>query len=127
LKLLVDTHTWLWWLFEPSRLGTQARALLADNSSVCYFSAASAWELAIKIQTGKLNLPRSLQDILQQLDAQNIRWLDVSRAHCLRLETLPFHHRDPFDRMLASQAATDGLGILSADSLFEFYGVQRLW
>lgn len=127
MKVLVDTHVWLWWLFEPGKLSETCRRILSDDATDAFFSAASGWELAIKIQLGKLSLPKPLAEIYRELDAQNLIWLEIARSHCLRLEMLPLHHRDPFDRMLAAQAAEQRLPVLSIDPCFEAYGLQRLW
>lgn len=127
MRALLDTHTWVWWLFEPSRLRAQVRSIVEDDDSVCCFSVASAWEMAIKLQLGKLVLPVELEDVLSQLEAQNVRWLNISQAHCLRLRSLPLHHRDPFDRMLAAQAVEEKLSVLSGDRCFDFYGLHRVW
>ncbi|MCE7874704.1 type II toxin-antitoxin system VapC family toxin [bacterium CPR1] len=127
MKVLVDTHSWLWWLFEPGKLSKTCLRFLSDDATDAFFSAASGWELAIKTQLGKLSLPKPLLEVYRELDAQNVIWLDISRSHCLRLEMLPLHHRDPFDRMLAAQAAEERLPVLSIDPWFEPYGLQRIW
>ncbi len=127
MKVLVDTPAWLWWLFDPGKLSETCLSILSDDSTDAFFSAASGWELAIKCQLGKLSLPKSLAEVYQELDAQNVIWLEIARSHCLRLEMLPLHHRDPFDRMLAAQAAELRLPLLSSDPWFEPYGLQRIW
>lgn len=125
MNLIVDTHAWLWSLSDPGRLSAGARRLLASNSNVVYLSAASAWELAIKCALGKLDLPEPVATYVpSRMSRQGITPLHVTHTHALRVSTLPAHHRDPFDRLLVAQALVEHLPILTADPVFEQYGVE---
>jgi PIN domain nuclease of toxin-antitoxin system len=126
VKVLLDTHTWIWWLFDPARVSSVAQDALV-NADARFFSAVSGWELSIKMHLQKLSLPQPLNRILGQLSEQNIAWLDVSPEHCAHLQTLPFHHKDPFDRMLVAQAVVEGLVLVSNDQALHPYPGQRLW
>lgn len=127
MNYLLDTHAWLWWLFEPEKLSPNARAAISDEDAVCSFSAASAWEIAIKLQLGKLSIPGDLSQVLEQLDIQGLRWLEIGRAHCQHFQHLPLHHRDPFDRMLVAQASYEKLPLISKDPWIDSYGLHRIW
>ncbi len=125
---LLDTHTFLWMCGEPTRLGSKARDRIQAAETDLFLSVASVWEMAIKRSLGKLDLPAVLPAFLeQQLAATRTRLLDVRVEHAVRVETLPWHHRDPFDRLLVAQAQFEDLPILSRDAAFDAYNVQRLW
>jgi PIN domain nuclease of toxin-antitoxin system len=120
-RLLLDTHVWLWWQIDDRRLGESARKAIASAPEV-RLSAASVWEIAIKSALGKLTLPRGA-DILEELDRDGFMPLAVEVEHAARLRELPLLHRDPFDRMLISQALSEGLTLVTADPQLEGYGV----
>ncbi len=125
---LLDTHTFLWMASAPDRLGDEAREVVDRPASQLFLSVASVWEMAIKSSLGKLELPSPLGVFLEeQLQAIRALVLDVRAQHALAVEDLPWHHRDPFDRLLAAQARFEGLKILSRDSAFDAYGVARTW
>ena len=127
MSLLIDTHILLWLLVGSSRLTHDAYATLADRRNTLFLSAASTWEIAIKVGLGKLDLPVDLQAWLPgELDAGGIRLLPIRLEHTLGIEGLPLHHRDPFDRLLISQAVTDGLTIVTSDRVFGLYDVALL-
>lgn len=128
MNLLLDTHTFLWFSQGDSLLSDTARSVIEENSNRKLVSIASCWEIAIKAGLGKLRLGEdSCTYISAAISKANIELLPISLAHATRVEQLPFHHRDPFDRLLAAQALEDKMPILSADSSFEKYGVVRLW
>ena len=128
MKLLLDTHTFLWWVEDAASLSAKARAAIADPGHPCLFSVASGWEMAIKISLGKLKIPAALDRFLpEQLAANSVEMLGIETRHLALVATLPFHHRDPFDRLLAAQALGDELTIVSADPIFKRYGVKRIW
>jgi PIN domain nuclease of toxin-antitoxin system len=128
MRLLVDTHTFLWWIDDGSRLSARARAAIANRDNVCYLSLASVWEMAIKVSLGRLELPSSVDRFVsEQLAANQFEALPIDLRHAGEVARLPFHHRDPFDRILAAQALTDGLSVVSADPVFRKYGVKRVW
>ena len=112
----------------PQRLGPRARALCGDIDSELVLSLVSGWEMAIKLSIGKLRLPQPLRQIL--LDARTINCisaLPIDERHVLRVQHLPLHHRDPFDRLLVAQAIEEGLTLVSGDEAFDAYSVRRIW
>ena len=123
--LLLDTHVLLWALYDSSRLSTKAREAIA--SSPCAISIASLWELAIKHSLGKLDLKQSVVEIADTCAKHQIRLLGITPEHCERTETLPFIHRDPFDRLLIAQALEEKLVFVSKDQYAAQYGVQTVW
>jgi PIN domain nuclease of toxin-antitoxin system len=128
MRLLLDTHTFLWWVSDHASLSRRARKAIADESNDCYFSAASAWELAIKTSLGKLDVGGSLERFVpEQLALNQFQLLPIDLRHVLRVATLPWHHRDPFDRLLAAQCACERLTLVSGDPALSAYGVDLLW
>ena len=128
MKLLLDTHAALWWIADDKRLSGPARRAIAKPTAVRQLSIASAWELAIKSSLGKLKLPHAVGRFLgEHLPINRIEMLAMTVPDLAHVEVLPFHHRDPFDRLLAAQALERDLAIVSADPVFERYGVTRVW
>lgn len=128
MRLLLDTHAFLWWLEDSPRLGDQARSLIGDPETRVAVSAVSAWEIAVKLRTGTLAFSRGdLRDLVDQIRAQDFEELAISVSHAERAGRLPAHHADPFDRMLIAQAQAEGLTLASNEALFDQYGVSRLW
>ena len=128
MNVLLDTHAFLWLLAGDKRAPARARRMFEDPANTVTLSLASMWEMSIKVSLGKLEVPGPLQTFLaEQLAENGIQTLDIAFRHVCAVETLPFHHRDPFDRLLAAQCLEDGLPILSADPIFERYGVKRIW
>ena len=127
MNLLIDTHVLLWWWTEGDRLSEHAKAAILDSRNRSYVSAAVAWELAIKVNTGKLNAREVVSALPQLLLEEGFRRLAISTAHALRAGLLPLLHRDPFDRMLVAQAQALNSPVVSADAIFDRYGVQRIW
>lgn len=127
-RYLLDTHTFLWMASDPERLGPAARSRIEERSSELFLSVASVWEMAIKSSLGKLELPAALPSFLEeQLAATRTQVLDVRAEHAVRVEDLPWQHRDPFDRLLVAQARFEGLPLLSRDPTFDGYPVERVW
>jgi PIN domain nuclease of toxin-antitoxin system len=124
VKLLLDTHAALWWLADDARLGHNAELELSDLTNRVLLSAAVIWEVAIKRSLGKLQAPAELARTLLGAGAQP---LAVTLDHAARVEALPWHHRDPFDRVLVSQALTEGAAIVSQDDRLRAYGVPLVW
>jgi PIN domain nuclease of toxin-antitoxin system len=124
LKLLLDTHAALWFLSGDERLGENAKRHLTDDTNRVLLSAAVVWEIAIKRSLGKLAVPDEYLSLL--LDA-GVQPLAVSVAHAAAVELLPPHHRDPFDRMLVSQAAIEGGALVSRDDALRPYDVTLIW
>ena len=123
MNLLLDTHVLLWWLSDDSALGTEARAAIANPETEVFVSAASAWEIAIKVGLGKLDAP---DDLEAALVANSFQPLPIEVAHALAADRLPEHHRDPFDRMLIAQAMVEGLTLVTHDRAFGAYEVALL-
>ena len=121
--LLLDTHAFLWWRENDPRLGAQARKAIA-RADIVYVSAASAWEIAIKVALGKLRIPGSVEEAVEE---SRFSGLPISLGHAAAVLDLPDHHRDPFDRMLIAQARVGGMTVVTADRRFEPYDVAVLW
>lgn len=128
MRVLLDTHAFLWWVGDAAELSARARRTIASPATECFFSAASCWEIAIKVSVGKLELDGLVERFIpHQLVANGFQELPVDIRHAVRVARLPFHHRDPFDRLLISQAIEEGLAIVSADPVYSQYGVKRIW
>ena len=128
MKVLIDTHVLLWWLVDDGRLTRRARQILANGDSEVYFSAASSWEISIKVGLGRLTLPDPPRVFIPAvLREQSIRPLGITHSHALAVAELPPHHRDPFDRMLVAQAQLEKLAIVSGDPLLRRYKVKVAW
>ena len=127
MKGLVDTHAFIWWYSDPSRLSAAALAFFQDPSSIVLFSVVSVWEILIKFQLGKMTLTMPLRAILAQQQANGVQILPVTLEHVLAVESLPAVHKDPFDRLLIAQANVEGAVLVSADALFAQYPVSVLW
>jgi len=127
VRLLLDTHVWLWLRTEPERLGEPAVKLVEDPGTDLYLSAASAWEIAIKYRVGKLPLPRSPVEYLpQRMKTSGTLPLAVEHVHAVQVAALPLHHRDPFDRLLVAQAQIEHMRLLTADPAFKAYDVEAV-
>jgi PIN domain nuclease of toxin-antitoxin system len=122
-RLLLDTHVFLWWRGEPSRLASEARSRIA-SADIVFVSTASAWEAAIKISMGRLELPDTIE---AGVLASGFEKLLITFAHAERVASLPHHHRDPFDRLLVAQAQVEGLTLVTHDRVLEAYDVEILW
>jgi PIN domain nuclease of toxin-antitoxin system len=128
MKVLVDTHTFLWAFLHDHRLTSKAKQILTSNEHELVFSLVSLWEIAIKIKTGKLHtIGSSVAYIRDEMDAYGMQLLPIRYDHVLQLESLPHHHGDPFDRLLIAQALTESLPILSGDRIFASYGIKLVW
>jgi len=128
VKLLLDTHAVLWYLNGDPLLVPKAKALIQDPLNRKYVSMATCWEMAIKVGLKKLNLGEPATTFLpRELPANNILLLNIELGHATFVETLPPHHKDPFDRLLVAQAIIEKMQIVSADAVFDQYGVTRLW
>lgn len=128
LRILLDTHVLLWLTDDTSKLPAKVISLCEDENNSLFISIASFWELAIKMSTGKIALADNAIEQLQAWCADNaISILPIEMNHCIRLQTLPFHHRDPFDRLLIAQAECEKLSVISADEHFPAYGVDVIW
>lgn len=127
-RYLLDTHVFLWAIDSVEKLSERSTAILKDQSSELFLSRASYWEICLKISKGKLKLRRGWEKYLERERKRNrFQWLDISSRHCEGILTLPEIHRDPFDRMLISQAVGEGLTLITCDDLIARYEVDVLW
>jgi PIN domain nuclease of toxin-antitoxin system len=124
LKLLLDTHAVLWWLADDDRVGPDAARQLDDASNRVLLSAAVAWEVAINRSLGKLQAPA---DLTATLLGAGVQTMPITLEHASAVEALPWHHRDPFDRMLVAQAIVEGATIVSQDERIQSYDVPIVW
>jgi PIN domain nuclease of toxin-antitoxin system len=128
VKVLLDTHAFLWWITDDPRLSSRAREIMSQGSTALFLSAASGWEIAIKAQLNRLRLPDNPQRfILEQLAANAIAGLPVQISHALQVYALPLLHRDPFDRLLVAQSQLEGMPLLTADAQIARYEVTVIW
>lgn len=127
MKYLLDTHALIWFLEGDERLTVTAKSIICNDDTDIYVSIVSLWEMAIKISLGKLELSQSLEQIIARLPQQAITLLPVQTTHVVTLLSLPFEHRDPFDRLLIAQALRENMKLMSNEVLFLRYGVDRVW
>jgi PIN domain nuclease of toxin-antitoxin system len=128
MRVLIDTHVFLWWVEGERALPAKARAVIANPGNECLLSMASVWELAIKAGLGKLKLSLPVRRyVVENVAANGFRLLEIGVAHVGRVETLAQHHGDPFDRLLIAQALEEKLPVVTADPVFGKYGVKRVW
>ena len=128
MRLLVDTHSFLWFITGSEELSEGARQRIADLANHVFVSSASLWEIAVKTRLGRLTLARPFAELIpEQLRLNAMEVLPIEVPHLAALITLPWHHRDPFDRLLIAQALAEGLPIVSRDTVFPAYPVQVLW
>jgi len=128
MKVLLDTHAFLWLISGDGRLSETAQKTFLDPGNIMFLSAASLWELCIKMSLGKLSLKSGwLKTIQDEMEVNAIQWLSIEMPHCVELTNLPFHHRDPFDRMLVAQAMVEDMQLLSRDNRLSSYEIKRIW
>lgn len=128
MKVLLDTHAFLWWIMDNPRLSARASNIIAAPETIVYVSAATAWEISVKSQIGKLSLTQPVkQYIPTQMTTNGFLDLPITVDHALHIHSLPLHHRDPFDRMLVAQSQLEEMPILSADPLLSRYTVDVIW
>ncbi len=128
MNLLLDTHTLLWFVLGDAKLSVTARRLIEDAANIKFVSPAAYWEIAIKISIGKYALNEPYDTFMDRAIRQNgFLILPIEPRHTSLLTNLPFHHRDPFDRLMIVQAMAEGFALVSTDSAFDAYSIQRLW
>ncbi len=128
MRILLDTHVFLWWVADDARLTGRVRRQIEAVKNPCFFSVASCWEMAIKIGLGKLRLPEPIDTFIpDQLAANGIELLPIEFLDATSVAKLDRHHGDPFDRLIIAQALRRDLAIASADRVFSKYGVKRAW
>ena|SRR5690349_10192697 len=127
MKLLLDTHIFIWWADQPEKLSPLVLSALQDEANELLLSVASVWEMQIKIQLGKLKLSLPLKELVnKQQEINDLSVSPVALTHVLGVGALPFHHKDPFDRLLIAQSIEEGFTLVSADSHFSAYSVKLL-
>lgn len=128
MKILLDTQAFLWLIADSPSLSKKAKKFFLDQDNDLFLSLASIWEIAIKMSLGKLKLQQPIEKFIPtQLQENSIFQLEINFRHVVGVTKLPFHHRDPFDRLIISQAIQENLPILSNDAAFDTYNIQRLW
>jgi PIN domain nuclease of toxin-antitoxin system len=128
VRFLTDTNAFLWFITDSPRLPVKAKGLLESRDNERFLSIASVWEIAIKASLGKLTFHKPVEEFIpEQIAINAFTMLDISVAHALQAARLPFHHRDPFDRMLVAQCLAEGMPLVSSDNALDAYRVQRLW
>jgi PIN domain nuclease of toxin-antitoxin system len=128
VKVLLDTHTFLWAIRADERLSSRAREIFIAGRNELLLSVASIWEILLKVQVGKIRFEEPAVGYLKrQIFKNNIRMLPILMDHVAHLESLPLHHRDPFDRILVAQSMEENLSLLSADPLMKSYSVSVIW
>jgi len=128
VRVLLDTHSFLWFIGGSVSLSPSARALVEDADNQPFLSVASLWEMAIKLSIGKLSLGQPFETLIpEQMKLNGIELLQIEMPHIVAVASLPFHHRDPFDRLLVAQAIVEQMPIVSGDPAFDSYTIQRLW
>lgn len=128
MKLVLDTHAFIWWDVAPQQLGSQARTACFNTENELVLSVASVWEMQIKVMLGKLTLRKPLRQLVtDQVQQNGLIILPINLEHTLRLDSLPPHHKDPFDRLIVAQALTEGWPVISHDPTIAFYPVNTIW
>ncbi len=128
MNVLLDTHALLWSISNEVLLSPLARTTFLDKDNALYCSIASLWEICIKRSLGKLAMQDDWYRVMaKEMDANGIGWLAIKPEHCTAVGELPFHHRDPFDRLLVAQAQCEGMCVVSRDTHFDAYGISRVW
>lgn len=128
MRLLLDTHTLIWWLADSPSSPTSARKLIESRNVPVFVSAASAWEITTKVRLGRLDVAIDLaKDFVGHMARERFESLSISAEHGIRAGSLPGPHQDPFDRMLVAQAQIEGLVVVSNDAKLDGYGISRLW
>lgn len=128
MRLLLDTHTFLWFILDDPQLSAKADALISDPSNDIDVSPASYWEIAIKISVKKYSLPEPYEVFMErEITANNFRILHIEPGHTAAVSKMPFHHRDPFDRLIVAQAMVEQIAVVSYDAVLDAYGITRLW
>lgn len=127
MNLLLDTHTVIWSLTNPLEVSQNPRQLIESLENKCFVSIGSLWEMAIKSSLGKLELPHGINPFFKLIPEAGFELLPISINHVLEVHGLPFHHKDPFDRMLIAQAKSENLTVISKDPEFKKYDINVIW
>jgi PIN domain nuclease of toxin-antitoxin system len=128
MRAILDTNSFLWFISGNDQLSIKARDVIGDSNNQLLLSSASLWEIAIKVSLGRLELLQPFNLLIpQQLEENDITVLPIELSHLTNIIDLPFHHRDPFDRLIIAQALTEELPVITSDALFSYYPVNLIW
>lgn len=127
MRLLLDTHAIIWHIEQNPSLSAKASRAIKNPDNEIFVSAVNIWELSIKVSLGKLKLPKTVKEIAAELRSGGVTFIQISDEHAMATEALPWHHRDPFDRMLIAQTRQEGLTLVARDDVFDQYDVALLW
>lgn len=128
MKILLDTHTFLWWVAEDAQISLKAKEIIANPDNKIYFSVVSAWEIIIKVGTGKLSLSEPPETYIpSRIASSQFEILPVQMPHILKINTLPNFHKDPFDRLLIAQSLVEDLSLVTIDNAISQYPVKTIW
>jgi PIN domain nuclease of toxin-antitoxin system len=124
---LIDTHILIWLIIETNKLPKNIFQVLKNKNNKIFISAVSIWEIAIKVSIGKLIFPFELKNIIKEISEMNISVLDITSEHLIKVADLPFHHKDPFDRLIISQSIIENIPIISSENIFSKYNIEIFW
>ncbi len=127
MQILLDTHAFIWFVEADPHLPTNLKKTLENQENEIFISMASIWEIGIKVSLDKLKINKSIEQIIEQAEMNGFQILPILPSHIVRLCTLEFHHRDPFDRLILAQCLSENQIIASTDTIFDAYGVKRIW
>ncbi len=131
MQYLIDTHVFLWFVGNTKELSKTAKTLIEDKKNEIFLSIASLWEISIKTALGKLTINGNYESVIDDVNDNSIQILPINFAHTVEQNRLPFHHRDPFDRIIVSQAIVENMNLISADAAFDDYfkgtSIKRIW
>jgi PIN domain nuclease of toxin-antitoxin system len=127
MRILLDTHAFIWFAEDDDQLHPNIKRAIEKSANDIFLSIASIWEMAIKIQLNKLKISKSIEEVIELATSNGFELLPILPEHIIKLTTLAFHHRDPFDRIIIAQGLDENFQIVSKDSIFDEYGVKRLW
>ena len=128
MKVLLDTHTFLWWVLDDSKLSKKARDVLKNSEHEIFLSVVSAWEIAIKFRLKKMSLSKKPEDfVLEHMNLNAMVPLSIQMKHALRVSELPDHHEDPFDRLLIAQSNIENMPLVTCDKIIKKYDVTVIW
>ena len=127
MELLIDTHATLWFQSSDNKLSETAKQLIEDPNNQCYISFASLWEMSIKVAASKLKIENGFNNFYNYLSNNQFGILNPNAMHLNRLIDIPHHHKDPFDRLIIAQSIVDSIPVVSIDSIFDDYSINRIW
>ncbi|MBW8049246.1 MAG: type II toxin-antitoxin system VapC family toxin [Cytophagales bacterium] len=127
MRLLLDTHAFIWFVEDDKKLSGKAKEEIENPDNIIILSIASLWEMSIKISIGRLKLKKPYKEVISYVNEKGIEILSINFEHTLEVSKLEFHHKDPFDRLIISQAKMENMTIVSKDKLFDDYDIKRLW